>query len=293
MGLRDTWDLLIHHPLNRDHKLNAIARYLRWQVGSLVAPGPVAFRFVNDALLLAHFGMTAATGNVYAGLYEFEDMAFVAHVLRPGELFVDVGANIGSYTILAAAVGARCLSLEPVPATFAHLQRNVNLNAMGGQVDARNLAAGAEDATLRFTADLGAMNRVATDGEATALSVPVRPLDALVGDARPRVIKIDVEGFETNVIRGARRLLARPELLAVLMEQNGNGVRYGFDEQALHAEVRAFGFSPARYEPLSRRLLPPGGDAAYSGNVLYIRNLDEAQRLLTDAPPLTVHGRQL
>lgn len=46
--------------------------------------------------------MTGATGNWYCGLQEYEDMSFVLHALRPGDLFVDVGANIGSYSILAA-----------------------------------------------------------------------------------------------------------------------------------------------------------------------------------------------
>lgn len=57
--------------------------------------------------------MTGATGNIYVGLHEFEDMAFLLHVLRRTDLFVDVGANIGSYTILAGgAAGAKLLLNE-------------------------------------------------------------------------------------------------------------------------------------------------------------------------------------
>ena len=57
--------------------------------------------------------MTGATGNIYAGLHEFVDMAFCLHLLRSGDLFVDVGANIGSYTVLASKVaGANSVTLE-------------------------------------------------------------------------------------------------------------------------------------------------------------------------------------
>jgi hypothetical protein len=52
-------------------------------------------------------GMTGATGNLYVGLHEFEEMAFLLHFLRPGDLFADVGANVGSYTILAAVAVER------------------------------------------------------------------------------------------------------------------------------------------------------------------------------------------
>ena len=73
--------------------------------------------------------MTGATGNIYAGLHEFNDMAFCLHLLRSGDLFVDVGANIGSYTVLASKVaGANSITLEPVPQTFERLKRNVNIN---------------------------------------------------------------------------------------------------------------------------------------------------------------------
>ena len=63
--------------------------------------------------------MTGATGNIYTGLHEFEDMMFLLHLLRPGDIFVDAGANIGSYTVLASAVvGAKSISFEPVPPLF-------------------------------------------------------------------------------------------------------------------------------------------------------------------------------
>ncbi len=59
--------------------------------------------------------MTGATGNIYAGLHEFDDMAFFLHLLRPEDMFADVGSNIGSYTILASGVvGAKSVAFEPV-----------------------------------------------------------------------------------------------------------------------------------------------------------------------------------
>lgn len=87
--------------------------------------------------------MTGATGNIYTGLHEFIDMAFCLHLLRPGDLFIDVGANVGSYTILASkVVGANSFTLEPVPETFKRLKRNININDIVSLVDARCCAAG-------------------------------------------------------------------------------------------------------------------------------------------------------
>jgi len=91
---------ITRHPLTRNARLATLVRWLRWQVGSRLLPGPVIVPFVNDTGLIVRPGMTGATGNVYCGLHEFEDMALVLHALRLGDLFVDVGANVGSYTAL-------------------------------------------------------------------------------------------------------------------------------------------------------------------------------------------------
>src|SRR5207248_910045 len=64
--------------------------------------------------------------------HEVAEMAFVLHVLRPSDKFIDVGANVGSYTVLAAgAVGSRVFAVEPIPTTFGFLRRNVALNGLG------------------------------------------------------------------------------------------------------------------------------------------------------------------
>ncbi len=67
----------------------------------------VIVHWIGGTRLAARRGMTGLTGNIYAGLHEFADMAFLLHFLRPSDLFADVGANVGSYTILASGV-VRC-----------------------------------------------------------------------------------------------------------------------------------------------------------------------------------------
>jgi hypothetical protein len=91
-----------NHPMNRSARLAALGRVIRWQLASRLVLGPIALPFINGTYLFATRGMTGATGNWYCGLHEYEDMPFVLHNLKSGDLFVDVGANIGSYSILAA-----------------------------------------------------------------------------------------------------------------------------------------------------------------------------------------------
>jgi FkbM family methyltransferase len=296
MGLLNTYRFIANHPLTRDRKIAAFARWARWQIGSRVLGWPVAVPFVNNTRLLAKPGMTGATGNIYCGLHEFEDMAFVLHFLRPGDLFVDVGANIGSYTILASAAGANVISFEPVPSTFEALLDNLHLNRLESRVEVRNQAVGRNAGELVMIADQDTTNQALRSGERYAgktLKVPVVTLDEVLQGKVPKLIKIDVEGFETEVLAGAAATFANPGLRAVIMELNGSGNRYGFDEGSLHQHMLEIGFSACHYDPIARCVVDLKGQRSASGNTLYLRNLEAIRAEVNHSPVYRVMGKDL
>src|SRR5207249_1807294 len=137
-----TLRFILAHPMNRDRKIAALAGYLGWQIASRLK-SEINFRWIDGAVLQVKRGMTGATGNIYCGLHEFADMGFVLHLLRAGELFLDVGANIGSYTVLASKIcGARTIAFEPAPDAAAMLERNVAANDITERVRAHRIALG-------------------------------------------------------------------------------------------------------------------------------------------------------
>jgi len=94
-----------------------------------LVPGEVVCEWVNGSKFIARTGDIGITGNIYCGLWEFPDMAFLLHALRADDLFVD--ANVGSYTILASsAIGASTVCFEPVPDTHDRLYTNIRLNEL-------------------------------------------------------------------------------------------------------------------------------------------------------------------
>lgn len=296
MGLLNSYCFIASHPLTRDRKAHALARWLRWQVGSRILGSPVAVPYVNNTRLLVKPGMTGATGNVYCGLHEFEDMAFVLHFLRPGDLFVDIGANIGSYSILASAAGAQVIAFEPVPSTFESLLDNIHINRLESRVDARNKAVGRKDGELEMIADQDTTNQALRTGDqysGNTVRVPMVALDSTLRDLAPKLIKIDVEGFETEVLAGAQKTLAKPTLRAVIMELNGSGSRYGFDDDTLHQHMLTLGFRPCRYDPANRRLIDLEGQRSSSGNTLYLRDPGLAQANIGQSPSYRVAGTEV
>ncbi|GHT09975.1 hypothetical protein AGMMS4956_00590 [Bacteroidia bacterium] len=134
---------ITNHPLNRSKKLNAVERFARWQLGYRLNPYPIIYPFTNRSKLVVEKGMAGATGNLYSGLSEYEGMSFLLHFLRANDLFVDAGANVGSFTVLAAAhVGAHTISIEPSPLTYVKLMNNVRINNVQDKVNAHQVALG-------------------------------------------------------------------------------------------------------------------------------------------------------
>ncbi len=261
------------HPLNKKSRLAAIGRLIRWQIASRLMVGPIALPYLNGKYLFAKNGMTSAASNWYCGLDEYEDMSFVLDTLHSGELFIDVGANIGSYSILAATKGARVIAIEPVPSTFKVLKQNVLLNELDDQIEVMNIGLGSKEENLKFSTEQGTTNHVLNKEENTKQSVKilVRSLDDVLDGRIPKIIKIDVEGFETKVIEGARKTLANPNLLAVIMELNGSGAYYGFDEDILHKKMLSLNFNSYIYEPKKQKLISLKNKKNQKNNTLYIR----------------------
>ena len=95
MSLFSTLRFIIKHPLNRGQPISAVGRFIAWQIRSRIQR-EIIFNWIDGSKLVVRRAMTGATGNLYCDLHEYEDMSYLLHPLRPGDLFVDVGANIGS-----------------------------------------------------------------------------------------------------------------------------------------------------------------------------------------------------
>lgn len=294
MSLIRTLRFVTGHPLNREHKLDSIIRFAKWQIGSRLVPGATVFDWINGSKFFVKPGETGLTGNVYAGLHEFSDMGFLLHFLRSDDLFVDVGANVGSYTILAAAVvGARAIAFEPVPGTFERLVDNMRLNHLDERVRCLNAAVSDRGGSVVLTNDMDTKNHVLAHDERAASTTTVEAvaLDSVLEREFPALLKIDVEGYELSVLDGARHTLEKDALSAVIVESNGSYDRYGHNESSIPQMLLDYGFRACSYSPLNRTLGELDRDRADSGNTIFVRNRSLVDERLRTSPKVTVHGK--
>lgn len=159
---------------------------------------------------------------------DHESRLFRAH-LRPGCRVLDLGANVGWFSVLAVLAGAEVHAFEPVPAIAEIAERNVRraMERGPGRGTVHRCAAGAESGTASIAvgrSNLGD-NRVLGRGAqappdmggSELLEIRIEPVDALV-EGPVRVLKVDTQGSEWLALQGARRLLAQSPELALLIE---------------------------------------------------------------------------
>lgn len=286
---------ILSHPLCQANKIAAVGRFVSWQIRSRLTSKAMVHEWVEGSKFFVRAGETGLTQNIYTGLHEFAEMAFVLHFLRRDDLFVDVGANAGSYTILAcAARGAIGYALEPVPGTYRRLSDNVHLNGLDDRVNSLNIAAGSERGTIQFTNNMDTVNHALASGERAESSVAVHvyPLDTVLAEESPALMKIDVEGFETPIVEGARETLLKRSLKAVIMELNGSGKRYGWDESLILKKMKDFGFKTYAYNPFLRRLDSLNGNASCTGNTLFVRDEPIVLERVSSAPHVKLLGNR-
>lgn len=184
--------------------------------------------------------------------WEAELSVLLPTLCPPGSVFVDIGANFGYFTCLLAArmgrtPGSRVIAVEPNPQMFELLKANIRINWSTAPVRLEAVAIAAEAGlrTLHVPKDRAANAALAADGETDATCHEVRalPLDELLRD-EPRVnlIKVDVEGFEPEVFRGATETLARPDLHIVFEWSQVQLRQAGFDPLEVPARLREAGF---------------------------------------------------
>ena len=284
--LRHFYNAVNSHPLASKHKLKAYFKFVKWQISQTLKPGVRKISFAGNTLLLVKKGLTGATGNIYFGLHEFEEMSFLLHFLNAADTFYDVGANIGSYTILAAGVcGAKVCCFEPVPKTFYFLKENVRINKLDKSVTPFMVAVGAAKGNIKFTDTFDTVNHVVKEMEGnqdSGIDVPVISLDDVPKNDYPALIKIDVEGYETEVLNGMKNLLKEPTLKAIIIELNGSGNRYGYNENLIHEKLLQHAFLPYTYDSFNRKLILL--DQYRNSNTIYIRDTEIVQRKLKNAP---------
>ena len=199
------------------------------------------------------------------GLMGFDDIQYLKSLVRPHWLIGDIGANQGIYTLFFSNIVPRgyVYSFEPDPALFATLEENVQRNK-ANNVTLFKAAAASQTAKLSLQPGLfnRGDNQILRAGRSGtgAISIDAISLDQAIPEQRLDLLKIDVQGFEVEVLKGAQQILQTNPDLLIYIEFWPHGLRKaGSDPQELLDILHKAGFSLSRhakacdYEPFTYR----------------------------------------
>ena len=212
-------------------------------------------RSLGGGVRMKLYGDSRLCEMLYFDQFEPETRSFLDAYLRPGDVFLDIGANVGLYTIAAARLvgnGGQVHAFEPCSKTFARLEENVRLNGLRN-VSCHRVALSDENAEAQLSLakdgfdawnSLGKPYMGEPGGQETVQTVT---LDSFVGqhrlEGRITAMKIDVEGWENQVLTGAEKLLAAANAPALCVEFTEEAAQLaGSSCAALYRTLERLGF---------------------------------------------------
>jgi FkbM family methyltransferase len=195
----------------------------------------------------------SSTNGCWLGTYERHMQRLFRERIRPGAIVFDVGANVGFFTLLASKLAGdsgRVYAFEPLPRNLDFLERHVRLNDLANvYVEALAVAATSGEAHFRV-AQHASMGGLAEGGDLRVVTASLDDLIASGHVARPDFIKMDIEGAESDALRGAARLLAGGPLTIALSThgwQQHENCRTILTEAGFHVQLLKDGTADGDY----------------------------------------------
>lgn len=226
------------HPANRGRRARALAQAASFQIRGRLLGRPTVVPIGERSRIRLVPGRGQA-GLAYANPPEVPEINAWRRALRPGDLFVDVGANVGAYTIWALERGCEVIAIEPDAWAVEQLRANLALN--GYAADVRRAAVADVAGSVRVTTGLGVLNRIVLGDEPGVATEAVQAvtLDDVLGARAAAGVKVDVEGAELLVLRGAERALSERRIALLQLEWVGSSEATVGESRAAVADLLA------------------------------------------------------
>jgi FkbM family methyltransferase len=247
------------HPGNRNRRLRGVAGLFAWQFVKRVVRRPVIIRFHNQQLK-CYPNSTSTSGALYfSGYPDYWEMKFLQAYLKPGDNFLDIGANTGVYSVLASAyIGheGHIDAFEPMEQSAARIEEQARLNRLSN-LHVHRLAVCEGDGELEFgyaSNDATMHLRRPAEMRRTALKVRTTRLDSFEPYRKYAVGKMDIEGAEPLAFSGALQRLREANPPVWLLELAGHSTCYGISSDEVVRQLANAGFECAVFRPHSGAL---------------------------------------
>ena len=276
--IRERYLQFVIHPLVKNPFI-ALVKYFYLNSIIRIYRKPIKIKWLNNLRYYLTLGDSSIIGNYYFFIDDYEESIFLIHYLADKDLFIDVGSNHGHYTMIASGIcNSKSYSIEPVKKTYSRLKMNIELNKLDN-VFPYNLGISDSNGELYISNNKGAMNRIIHNiSDNNYELIQVTTLDKLlISEKNISLIKIDVEGYEKQVLKGCKETLKNPNLNVIIIELNESNQQFDYDENETISILKKNGFLPYKYKYPDNRLVPLEKKNFDSFNTIFIRDINLAK----------------
>jgi FkbM family methyltransferase len=263
------------HPNCRHQKGESIFKFICWQFYKRLTHRNLDLQLLPDVKIRCYPDSRSAAAVIYCGLYDYDEMNFLLRYLRPEDSFIDIGANVGVYTLLAASKirYGSIYSFEVFPKNYDRLQENIKLNQFP-QVKTYEIAVSDQTGTIALNIAEGDSMPFITHAAANnTITVPTDTLDNLLQNqplANLTLAKMDIEGAEILALKGALSLLKQQRPRVWILEINDTVSHFGHQKQDLVDFLHSYGYHLYRYSADTHQIIRITLDQKQGNNALAI-----------------------
>lgn len=231
--------LIFTHPLNRGRPFTTLLRVIWWKVNQIMFHLPVIYQITPNRRCICYPDSSYGGLFVYLGMPEYEGNSYILNNLKPNDTFIDVGACIGDYSLFASSIitNGHIYAFEPYKKSIGMFEENIRLNNIknisifNGVSSDKN---GYEYLSIEKESEVNHI--VHKKNMDKGIKVPSITLDRYIAENNIKqvaILKIDVEGSEMKVLKGAVKSIKDGKIKKILIELNKNNQLFGSSNQKI------------------------------------------------------------
>jgi FkbM family methyltransferase len=258
-----SFKFLFAAPFNKEFPVRALLRFFAWKFIRLFKLKNLKVKFWKNRYFYINNDSFQSMWLMYNYIVDWEEFLFIHYYLIKNSIVFDIGANMGFYTVwMSRSIGelGEIHSFEPDTKNFERLSQNILINHFNGQFIPNNDAVSKINGKMKMTNGFDGENHLVDSsyfGSSSLINVVC--LDDYCKQRninRIDFIKIDVEGFELDVLKGGINLLTKKNIDVIQLELNRALINSGTTQQEIISFVEQIGYTFCIYDFKNNKLLP-------------------------------------
>lgn len=286
--MMSSYEFLICAPFNKEYPIRAFIRFISWKFIRLFKLQNLKVKFWNNRFFYINHDSFQSMWLMYNYIVDWEEFLFIHYYLRKNSIVFDIGANMGFYTIwMSRSIDelGQIHSFEPDTKNFKRLSQNISINQFKGQFHPNNVAVSKKNGKMKMTIGFDGENHLVPinfGGNSSLINVVC--LDDYCYQhniSRIDFIKIDVEGFELDVLKGGINLLTQKNVDVIQLELNRALINSGTTPVEIISFVEQIGYTFCTYDFKTNKIIPTTVNDEHE-NYFIINNLTNVNKILAE-----------